>query len=197
MADLLLFIFVGLMALWGMKSGFIKTVFHLGYYIISMVLAMYLYPILSGYLLDSAFGVFIHNKVIMPRLAVDADVIALPGFLKQAVASGIESTTEAIAASVTKMTLNIISFFVVFIAVKFGLRIVVNGLNLVAKLPVLSFFNKIGGLAAGAVNGLIISYVVLALIAVFANNKFHDIITMTKCLSYMYNNNIILKIIFG
>jgi uncharacterized membrane protein required for colicin V production len=197
MADLLLVVLVVLMALWGLKAGFVKAVFHLGYYIISIIAAMLLYPVFSNYLINSRLSFYIQDKIIMPRIAVDAESIKLPSFLRQAVSAGIENTTEAIAASLTEMVLNIICFIAVFLIVKFGLKLVVKVLNTIAKLPVLSLFNKLGGLAVGAFNGIIISYIVLAVATIFINEKIYTVISASKYVSAMYNNNIILKLLFG
>lgn len=197
MADILLFLFIGAMALWGMKSGFIKTVFRLGYYIIAVSVSMYLYPVLSNYLTESPVSAFIHDKLIMPRIAVDTADIAVPAFMGQIIRSGIENTTESVAAALTAAVLKVICFIGIFLAVKIGLRLVAGILNKIAKLPVLSSLNKLGGFAAGAVNGIIISYIALAVAATFANAKLQDIIDASKYASVMYNNNLILKILFG
>ncbi|MCK9479366.1 MAG: CvpA family protein [Firmicutes bacterium] len=197
MADLVLFLIIGAMALWGMKSGLIKTIFHFGYYIIASAVAMYLYPILSNYLLGSKISEFIHQKVILPKIAVNTADMAMPVFMSRIIKSGIENTTESIAATLTAMVLNIICFVGIFLIVKIGLRLTANLLNSIAKLPVLSAFNKFGGLIAGAANGILISYVALAVIAAFADGKLQEAIIASKYASVMYNNNLILKIIFG
>ncbi|NLB81413.1 MAG: CvpA family protein, partial [Clostridiaceae bacterium] len=187
MADIVLFAFIGIMALWGAKTGFIKTVFHFGYYVISIIIAMYLYPFLSNYLIDSQFSVFVHNNIIMPRIGVDTSELNLPTFLEPIVTGGIENTTEAIANSMTKLIINIFCFILIFIILKIGLKLVVGVLDKIAKLPVLSSLNKLGGLIAGAANGALITYILLALMTMFSNDKVLDTINSSKFVADMYN----------
>ena len=146
MADLLLLAIIIIMAIGGMRAGFVRALFHFGYYIISVICAMVLYPYISKYLQNSWLSAFVHDKIIMPRLASETGKISLPPFMQNALTDGINGAAQSIADSLTEITINIICFIIIFIVVRFGLRFVVNLLDMVAKLPLLNIFNKAGGL---------------------------------------------------
>jgi uncharacterized membrane protein required for colicin V production len=197
MADIIVVLIIAAAALIGMRAGFVKAVFHLGYYIISAAAAFALYPILSKALAASRLGGYIHDNIIMPRVSVDTSQIRMPNFIRHALTEGIENTTEAVAASLTEMAINILCFLAVFIIVKFGLKLIVKLLNGVANLPLLSFFNKVGGLAVGAFNGVLIVYILLAISSVFMTDRLYGLVEASTYAKMMYNNNIILKFLFG
>lgn len=196
-ADIIVFVIVAVMAFWGLRSGFIRAVFHLGYYVISVIAALVFYPLVSKFLINSALSRYIHDKVILPRISMETGGLNLPTFLQNAVTEGINNTTEAVAASMTEMAISIICFIIVFILVRFGLKFAVKILDTIAKLPLLNLFNKVGGLAVGVLNGVIIVYLVLALTTFLANDKVYQMINDSSIAVNMYNNNILLKLIFG
>lgn len=197
MADILVVAVILFMALWGMRSGFIKAVFHFGYYIISVIAAMILYPALSKILLNSRLSAFIHDEIIMPRIAIGTGEINMPSFLQQALTEGINNTTQTLAASLTEMIINIICFMIVFVLVRFGLKFVVSILDSIAKLPLLNIVNKLGGIGVGVLNGFILVYILLAIATIFMNDNLFDFISNSNYTFKMYNDNILLKLLFG
>lgn len=71
--------------------------------------------------------------------------------------------------------------------------------SLIAKLPVIKQCDKLGGIIYGLIEGLIITYVALALISFIApmtKGTISESIKQSHLGSQMYNNNLILKIIF-
>jgi uncharacterized membrane protein required for colicin V production len=197
LADIILFAIIAAAAIWGLKSGFVKAFFQLGYYIISTIAALIFYPMVSDVLMNSALSQYIHDKIILPRLSVDTGALNLPSFLQMVVAEGVNSTTQTLAASLTEMAVKIICFVVVFILVRFGLKFAVKILDTIVKLPLLKQFNKLGGLAVGVLNGVVLCYIVLALASVFANDKIHQMIIQSQFAIRLYDNNLLLKLIFG
>ena len=84
---------------------------------------------------------------------------------------------------------------ILYIVIKIALKFVTALANLVAKLPILNQFNKLGGIIYGAIRGLLIIYVVLLLISFFGQvnpqNKIHTEIQNSFITKEMYNKNII------
>ncbi|OQB14726.1 MAG: Colicin V production protein [Firmicutes bacterium ADurb.Bin193] len=197
MADIVVGLIIAGMALWGWRSGFVRSVFHLGYYIIAAVVALFLYPVVSSYLIKSPLATFIHDKIILPRLATDSVKLSLPPFLKEAVSGGIDGATLTVATSLTELVINIICFIAVFIITGIGLRLAINILDSIAKLPLINIVNKVGGLAIGTFNGFIIVYLVLAAATVFMNDNIYGYLASSKYALKMYNDNLLLKLLFG
>ena len=69
----------------------------------------------------------------------------------------------------------------------------------ITNLPIISQIDKIGGLAYGAVEGMLVIYIVLGLISltslIWANNAVVTAVTKSTIGSILYNNNIILNIL--
>lgn len=72
-------------------------------------------------------------------------------------------------------------------------------LGFIAKLPIIGFANKVLGLAAGAVNGLLIIwiafYLVAALCATELGSTIISHIYASRFLTYLYENNLVLSIL--
>lgn len=97
-----------------------------------------------------------------------------------------------------ELSLNIIRagvMIVLYIVIKIALRFVTALANLIAKLPILDQFNKLGGIIYGAIRGLLIIYVALLIIQ-FANevnpgNKVKEGIDKSFIGKEMYERNVI------
>ena len=72
--------------------------------------------------------------------------------------------------------------------------------NQITKLPVIRQADKIGGVVYGAVEGMVIVYMVLGIISlasvIWSDNILITAITKSAIGEMLYNNNIILKIVF-
>ena len=106
----------------------------------------------------------------------------------------IKDTAETITVKIIEVCTVLILYLISRIVLKF---IAVLG-DLIAKLPILKQFNKLGGTIFGALKGLLIVYVILAVVYLISPllkenaTKSIDETILTKA---MYNNNIITKII--
>ena len=190
MADIVVIAIVAILALIGWNSGLIKAIFHLGYYLISVVIALFLYPWLTGIVMASRFAVWLETEIIYPAIVNNAPV---PALLRKA-ADAVASNT---ATGLTKVIISIICFVAAFIIVRIGLKFTVRLLDKIAKLPVLNIVNKVGGLAVGALNGVLVVYIALAIAAVFVNPDVVGFINRSTIASHMFNENILLKLLFG
>ena len=67
--------------------------------------------------------------------------------------------------------------------------------NLIAKLPILNQFNKVGGIVYGAIRGILVIYVVLLIVSfvgqINPQNKLHTEIQKSFIAKEMYSKNII------
>lgn len=107
----------------------------------------------------------------------------------------VDSTSRDVALTIVKAATWIILFIVARILLIF-LRFITS---LITKLPVIKQFDKLGGVIYGILEGLIIVYVVLAIISFISpmiNGTLANAIDESFVGSMMYNNNLLLKIIF-
>lgn len=107
----------------------------------------------------------------------------------------VESTAKDVSITIVKAATWIILFIIARILLIF-LRFITS---LITKLPVIKQFDKLGGVIYGLLEGLIIIYVLLAIISFIApmvSSNFINAIDESFIGSMMYNNNLLLKIIF-
>jgi len=203
MLDIVLILFIIFMAIWGFKSGLIRSIFHFGYYIISGIAAAVFYPILTDFMMKTPIATFIHDKIIMPNLKTatpKVNISNMPIILKEVIEKpindNVKNALDATANSLTHTLVSILCIIIVFLIVHFGLKFVVEILNGIASLPILSPINKLGGLVIGTANGFIIVYLILALATLFMSTELHKLIDASQITKLMYNDNLLIKLIF-
>ena len=128
---------------------------------------------------------------------------AITDYIQQQVENASDSAKEAIADNTAhEVALTIVkagTWIALFIIARILLIFLRFITSLIAKLPVIKQFDKLGGIIYGVLEGLIIVYVLLAIISFVApmiNNTLVNAIDESFVGSMMYNNNLLLKIIF-
>lgn len=110
-----------------------------------------------------------------------------------------QSVEEKILPEVAKeLSINIINIGVIIIlyfVIKIALHFVTAIANIVAKIPIIKQFNKIGGIIYGLLRGLLLIYVILLVISfageINPENKLHNQINQSLLTKEMYQNNIL------
>ena len=94
----------------------------------------------------------------------------------------------------------LLTFVAIFVIAKIALIFFKAIANIIAKLPILKQFNKAGGFLVGLLKGGLIIYVILAilllLVPFFGDWALYTYINESFLGNAMYNNNILLKILF-
>lgn len=129
---------------------------------------------------------------------VDADYIAQ---LQQEGHTAVKTVISGIIAErMTQIIFNTIIHITVFIALFIVLRIAVSVTGVIGMLPVIHEANKLLGLVAGLVEGLLFVWIFFAVITAFGNMEWAakalEDINSSKLLSIIYDNNLILKSVF-
>jgi len=143
------------------------------------------------------------------------DKLSLPDSLKNQIESKIDinkyvgqgiTTVEdmvanALAEQISSIIFNIIIFAGIFIIVYIVMQVIIRMADIVSRLPVLKQINKTGGLILGLAKGLIVVWVFFIAITIFCDTEFaHTVFAFVNdnsFLAFLYNNNLILKIIFA
>ena len=106
---------------------------------------------------------------------------------------------EEIGAYVAGVLVNIIACIITFVVVVLILRILVNLLDIVAKLPVLNSMNHLGGTIAGAAEGVIIVWILFFVITLCQASELGQglmkDINDNPFLKILYENNIVAYIL--
>ena len=110
---------------------------------------------------------------------------------------GAESFAQYVAAYATKLVLNILAFILTFVVVTVVLRAIIFALDIVANLPVIGFFNRLGGALLGAVGALVIVWILFMLITMLYTTSFgreaYDAVQGNDILRVIYEYNPVLK----
>lgn len=195
-ADIIVIAVVAVCILLGYRSGFLKTLINVVSYIASIILSFLFYPVLSGFLMKTPIHTFFVEKI--GEKYRTADIIHTEW---QFFENYINSAEGAVSTAIAELLINIISFILIVIICKIAIRLIGNALNLFARLPVIKQFNRLGGAVTGGLLGILVVYIVMALMVAFVPLDSLDGVTeeiqKSVFAEEMYNNNIILNLIYG
>lgn len=108
---------------------------------------------------------------------------------------------EYICERLTTVVLNALGFFVTFLLAAIGLAVLCFVLDLLSKLPVLHQINTLFGVAMGALEGMVILWIVFIVITMLGSTGFGQscmaMISESKILSFLYDTNVLSKILLG
>lgn len=208
-------------ALVGIKAGFIKTVFSLFSMIVAIILTMWLSPYVNNLMKGNAKIYNAISSKVEEALPFELDEykqseqnsfidkLHLPKSIKESLIEnnkeqvykemelGINNFKGYVSSYLTGLIINAISFIVTFIVILIILWVLCFALDLISKLPLLNQINKMAGLAAGLVHGLVIVWILMILLTMFGSSSFGQeamqMIEESEILSILYNYNLLLR----
>ncbi len=208
-------------ALIGMKVGFIKTIFSLLSMIVALVLTLWISPYVNNYMRGND-QVYEHIskgvEKVLPIIEEGAnekaqesiiDNLSLPNSIKSSLLENnkaevykelsVNSFKEYLKSYLTGIIINALAFSITFIVLLIILWVLCFALNIISKLPLLNQINKLAGLLAGLIHGLVVVWLLFILLTVFGSSewgqKAMEMIGDDKILSMIYNNNVILHFV--
>lgn len=204
----------------GRMRGLVRTCFSFVPMLAGLVLTNQLYPVLSKVLRSTFIYEGLKNGVqkalkldtIFANALAGSDAIStlkVPEFLKTALMEnnnpvvynvlGVNKIEEYIAGYVANICLNVLCMVAVFVVIVIACKFILAALDLIAKLPVINFLNKTGGLAVGLLQGLIVLWVIGILLVGFYSNpvlsRFFEILNQSRLALFLYEKNVLLFMI--
>ena len=201
-AVVLLFVFLGY------KKGLTGSLIKLLSFIIAIVVAFVLYKPVANAVIENTVIDDNIRTTLRETLGVEDKTENteenVPSTIMDNINKEIENATDEVKANVIDQTtitiVNIGSGIVIFLAVRVILVIISLFAKILTDLPVIKQVDKLGGLAYGAIEGIVIVYAVLAVISltsvIWANNAVVTAIAKSSLGEMLYNNNIILNLLF-
>ncbi len=201
-AVVLLFIFLGY------KKGLTGSLIKLLSFIIAIVVAFVLYKPVANAVIENTVIDDNIRTTLSATLGVENKTENteenVPSTIMDNINKEIENATDEVKANVIDHTtitiVNIGSGIVIFLAVRVILVLISLFAKILTDLPVIKQVDKLGGLAYGAIEGIVIVYAVLAVISltsvIWANNAVVTAIAKSSLGEMLYNNNIILNLLF-
>ena len=200
--DLMVLSIVLLFVFLGYKRGLVKVAFKLCTFFIAIILAFMLYkPVAKIVIENTNIDETIESKItdkILPEGKTETDEVDLSESLPTIILKNSENTVQSIAKSCSNTLIETACLVLIFIITKIVIKFVTALADLIAKLPILKQFNKLGGTIYGIIEGLFIvflGFAVISLIAPMLDVSVLEAINSSTLGSICYNNNILLKII--
>lgn len=208
MVDFIIGCIIVLCILNGYRKGLTGILFKIISFVLALFVALILHGPISNFIIQNTTIDDQIEKLIIQNMNGEVQgetTVAGKNFsetmlrnLNQSL-SGVKDNVEVITArSITNMVISIGVLILILFITRIVLEIVSVVLNVVAKLPIIKQFNTVGGIACGALEGLIIVYILLAICAliapIFTNWQIIHSIQQSYIGSMMYNHNILLKI---
>lgn len=210
--DIILLAILTLSIFWGYKKGLISVVFNLCAFLVAIIITWILYtPVTNAIIQNTEIDDNIRNVIIEKGVVENKEQEntkqeenVVNKYIQEYVTSPITNTAnnvvEETAKVVSEKVVAIGVAILLFIVVRLGLILLKFIIEGIANLPIIKQFNKAGGTVYGAIRGMFIIYLFLAIMffVMSVNNSgmIADLINTSFVSKYLYANNLILKIIF-
>lgn len=201
----------------GYRKGLVAVIFKIIAFIISLAVVFILYKpvansIMKNTLLDEKLETAIEENLLGTTLkdgqllkvedtnVSEGVVNVINSFVTEALNEKAVDAVEYASSSLSAMIIKTGTFFVLYIVTRFLLLFVRFAVELLANLPIIKTFNKSGGLIYGVIKGFLIAYAMLAVFSLIS--PLISDVGIIKAIddsiigSRMYNNNMILNLIF-
>lgn len=197
-------ILIWVIAARGYKKGLVKGFFGVLSFALSGIVTAIIYKPASEYILSidlvSEKVVAVGEKIsgILSQSQQDA-ASDLPMWFSEAALSAAETANVAIANSVTSILVSVFCIVVVYLLVKLAFRLLEGVLDIIMRFPILSLVNRAGGMVCGIITSVVVLWIVLACVVLFAGTDFFESVNQsiqaTSLVKYFYNNNLLIKLI--
>ncbi|MDD3350277.1 MAG: CvpA family protein [Eubacteriales bacterium] len=189
----------------GLRKGFVQTFIHAIGWLLALVISYASYPFAASFLKDkTGLYDFLHLS-ILSRLSdggsaeSDSIINGLPLLLKSPIVAIQDSITATLATGLTDFLFNLMSFLLVALIVRAILLLLSSLLSKKRHGGVTGFVDGLFGLLAGAAKGILLNFVLLALLVPIISFSSGDAI-MTALENSMiaktlYDNNLLFLII--
>lgn len=108
---------------------------------------------------------------------------------------------EYVGSYLASMIISALAYVITFAIVWALIRAVLLALNVVTMLPVLHGVNKLAGGVLGMAEAILLVWIAFLLVAVLCNGElgqqFFRLISENRFLLFLYNQNVLMKIVFG
>lgn len=209
--DLIIVGIIALCVIVGYAKGLTGALIKILSFVLSLIIAFILYMPLSNYIINNTqIDDMIENTIKESILKNDDQTqkeenmpTAITDYINQKVEDASNSVKENVVNSTAKDVSQTIvragTWIMLFIIARIALIVLKFITGLIAKLPVIKQFDKLGGIIYGLLEGLVITYFALALISFITpmtKGNLSSDINKSYIGCSMYNNNLLLKIIF-
>lgn len=211
-------IIIGILALsifLGYKKGLTKCIIKILSFIIALVVAVILFKPVSNFVIEKTeFDDNIKQSVVnfvaddveeSGMVKEDSNLPkAMVEYINETVEAAVEeakdNVVEVAAEGIATITINVAVAILLFIVARIALIFVSALSKIITDLPIIKQFDKAGGIIYGLLRALVLIFILFALISLISPmiEQTGIIMTINKSFvgSILYNNNILLNIVF-
>jgi uncharacterized membrane protein required for colicin V production len=203
---------------WGYRRGLINIAFKVLSFFVAIIIMLVLYKPVANLIMDKTQLDEHLTESIASNLSgttlkdgqllnVDGTNIAssfveqINKFVTEAINKGITNTIEYVSANVARMMIYVGTMLGLFIIARILLFFVRFLAELIGNLPIIKSFNKSGGLIFGLIKGFLVVYIILGVLSILSpvirDLGIISAIHNSHLGSLMYNNNLLLNILYS
>lgn len=207
--DLVIVAVIALFVIIGYVKGLTGSLIKIVSFALSLVIAFMLFVPVSNFIIsntqiDENIEKTIRDAIVSNEEGNEEQMpTVITDYINQKVEEAAESAKQGIVNSTAKDVSQTIvkagTWIALFLIARIALIFLKFITSLITKLPIIKQFDKLGGIIYGLIEGLIITYLALALISFITpmtKGTLSESINKSYIGSKMYNNNILLNIIF-
>lgn len=221
---LVVVVFIGYHVVDGLHRGFIRKAVSALSLILTLVLVTWLTPQITTFiqektslhesLQEKCSELFLsgeYNEEVKTDQVLMIESMELPENVKEMLLENNNSEAynllevtgfhDYVGAYLANMIINALAYLISFVVVWTLIRAVLLALDVVTLLPVLHGINKLAGGVLGLVVGVVLVWIAFLLVTILCNGdlgrQFFALISENQFLLFLYNQNVVMKIIFG
>ncbi len=190
----------------GYRRGLVKVAFSLFAFIASLLISIILYWPITNFVINNT-QIDENIEAIIVKNTNEEETQENTGistYVRNYAENMVSETQDAVVETAARaIAINIVGIGVmilIFVVTRLLLILLGSVANIISNLPIIKQFNEIGGIIYGILKALIIIYVILAIlffiVSVNGNTAITSAIESSYITKMMYNNNIILNILF-
>lgn len=193
----------------GYVQGFMRTFLHTVGWLLAIVLSFAWYPSIVDFLKEKTDFYDAMQTTVAEHLTAGAGDAAaegagtmlngIPDILVQVFHAASEAVADTMAGGITDMLFNLVGFLIVIAAIKFIFWLLISLFSKRDNDGITGWFDGIFGAAFGGVKGIVIVFILLALLVpvtgLSSGTFFLDSLHDSKLAESLYNNNAVFVII--
>lgn len=208
--DLIIVAVLILFIITGFKKGLTGSLIKLASFAIALVLAIILYKPVANMVIENTqidesiqaaiINTFEGEEVQQEETKISTNILdSINNDIQQATQEAKDNIIQTTAQETSTTIIYVGSGLGIFIIARFALFIISLFVKGITSLPILKQIDKAGGIIYGAVEGLVIIFIILGIISftsvIWLDNSVVTAVTKSTIGAMLYNNNLILKFI--
>lgn len=213
--DLIIVGIIGISIFLGYRRGLTGSILKILSFVLALIIAIILFKPVSNFVINNTLVdekieeaiVSIVQEDVNEEGKVEEDT-NLPQSMVDYINESVEQAADDVKNTVVKEAsrniaiaiINAAVALILFIVARIALIFVKAITNLITELPIIKQVDELGGIIYGLISALIIIFMILAIISFLSplieNTGLLTTLNKSAIGSFMYNNNLLLKIIF-